>query len=66
MVRDVYAYHGAVDAASREKSVAEFSRPLLPRPAILVCTDRASRGMDFNKARVRKRKGRGCTADRSW
>lgn len=51
-LRKVYPYHGALDAATRESNIAEFSRPLLQMPVVLVCTDRASRGMDFDKAPV--------------
>lgn len=51
-VRKVYAYHGAVDPATRQGNVVEFSRPLLKLPVVLLCTDRASRGMDFDRAPV--------------
>jgi len=51
-MRSVYSYHGAIDGVTRERNIAEFSRILLQKPAILICTDRASRGMDFNKAHV--------------
>ncbi|KAJ1432680.1 P-loop containing nucleoside triphosphate hydrolase protein [Ochromonadaceae sp. CCMP2298] len=51
-MRSVHSYHGAVDAATRDANLIEFSRPLLTKPAILISTDRASRGMDFNKAHV--------------
>jgi ATP-dependent RNA helicase DDX18/HAS1 len=50
-----YAYHSAIDPATREANLREFSRPLLRQPAVLVCTDRASRGMDFSKAQVCRR-----------
>ena len=33
-------------------NIAEFSRPLLKVPVVLVCTDRASRGLDFESAPV--------------
>jgi len=51
-IRTVLAYHGAVDAESRETHVTDFSRQLLKKPVVLVCTDRASRGMDFDRAQV--------------
>jgi len=51
-LRSVLAYHGAIDAKSREEHVVEFSRRLLKKPVVLVCTDRASRGMDFDRAPV--------------
>lgn len=51
-VRSVYAYHGAIEATTREDNLWKFSRPLLRKPSVLICTDRASRGMDFNKAHV--------------
>ena len=51
-LRLVLAYHGAIDAKSREEHVVEFSRRLLKKPAVLICTDRASRGMDFDRAQV--------------
>jgi len=51
-VRKVFAYHGAVDPMTRQGNVVEFSRPLLKQPVVLLCTDRASRGMDFDRAHV--------------
>ena len=51
-LRVVYPYHGAIDAKTRGDHMTEFSRPLLKVPSVLVCTDRASRGMDFDKAQV--------------
>lgn len=51
--RKVLPYHGAIDAATRDSNLVEFCRPLLEQPAVLISTDRASRGMDFNKAHVR-------------
>lgn len=51
-VRSIYAYHGAIDAPTRQSNIVEFSRPLLKMPAILICTDRASRGIDFDRANV--------------
>ena len=51
-LRMVFPYHGAIDALTRERSITEFSRQLLKLPVVLVCTDRASRGLDFEKAPV--------------
>jgi ATP-dependent RNA helicase DDX18/HAS1 len=51
-VRAVLAYHGAIDTQQRQDNIREFSRGLLKQPVVLVCTDRASRGMDFDRARV--------------
>ena len=51
-VRSIYPYHGAIDGLGRQKNIVEFSRPLLKLPSILICTDRASRGIDFDRAQV--------------
>ena len=51
-LRMVYAYHGAVDSDTREDAIVQFSRRLLKVPVVLVCTDRASRGMDFDASPV--------------
>ena len=51
-LRTVFPYHGAVDTEARANAMREFCRPLLKLPSILVCTDRASRGMDFDRAQV--------------
>jgi len=51
-LRRVLPYHGAIDATMRESNIAEFSRRLLKVPVVLVCTDRASRGLDFDSAPV--------------
>ena len=51
-LRRVLAYHGAVDVQQRHANMNEFSRALLKKPVVLICTDRASRGMDFDRARV--------------
>ena len=52
-VRRVLAYHGAVDVQQRQENILAFSRANLSKePAVLICTDRASRGMDFDRARV--------------
>ena len=51
-LRSVLAYHGAIDTQQRQQNIRDFSKGLLKKPAVLVCTDRASRGMDFDNARV--------------
>ena len=53
----VFAFHGAIPAEARKKTISEFSSDddcgggdddgNEPLPRLLVCTDRASRGMDF-------------------
>ena len=52
----VYAYHNAMTAQARNDNLASFSRNTQGRPqrqdAILVCTDRAARGVDFEEAPV--------------
>lgn len=51
-LRDIYIYHSAIDPKKREDNLYQFSKPLLKRPSILICTDRTSRGLDFNRAYV--------------
>lgn len=51
-LRAVFPYHGAIDSQAREDNIVSFSRPLLKTKVVLVCTDRASRGMDFDRAEV--------------
>lgn len=51
-VRKVYCYHSAIDNKVREENLIAFSKPLLKVPVVMICTDRASRGMDFDKATV--------------
>ena len=50
----MWAYHGAISAEARKRALAAFVAPeddadadAAPLPRLLVCTDRASRGMDF-------------------
>lgn len=50
--RVILPYHGAVDADKREENLAAFAKPLLKEPHVLICTDRASRGMDFDRSFV--------------
>lgn len=50
--RVVLPYHSALDTDVRENNLNEFSRLLLKKPVVLISTDRASRGMDFNTVQV--------------
>jgi hypothetical protein len=43
---------GAIDIKARETNLMMFSKTLLTQPVVLVCTDRASRGLDFDSAPV--------------
>jgi len=50
-------YHSAVSAEGRQRALQQFAQPQAevgadgaPLPRLLVCTDRASRGMDFPQA----------------
>jgi ATP-dependent RNA helicase DDX18/HAS1 len=52
-IRSVYACHGAIDPKVREQSIQSFSKRNLKIPAVMICTDRASRGIDFDQANVR-------------
>lgn len=51
-VRDVCVYHSAVDGGSRDDAMDMFSKRLLHRPVVMICTDRASRGLDFDNIAV--------------
>jgi ATP-dependent RNA helicase DDX18/HAS1 len=51
-VREVLPYHSAVDDRTREDNLRQFSKSLLKKPVVLLCTDRAARGMDFSRAIV--------------
>jgi ATP-dependent RNA helicase DDX18/HAS1 len=51
-LRQVLAYHGAIDGRIRDDNVKNFGKPLLQKPVVLVSTDRASRGMDFSRSPV--------------
>ena len=49
---EVHAFHGAIPAAQRKATLAAFTAERPPAggvPRLLVCTDRASRGMDFDE-----------------
>lgn len=53
-VREIYPYHAAIDQKSRESNLESFCKPLIKMPVVLICTDRASRGLDFNKVKVKQ------------
>ena len=53
----LWVYHSAVNAEGRQRALQQFAQPQAqvgadgaPLPRLLVCTDRASRGMDFPQA----------------
>lgn len=48
---EVFAFHGAIPAEVRKRTLAAFTEPVHMGgvPRLLVCTDRASRGMDFKE-----------------
>ena len=48
----VLAYHSAIDAKVRYENLALFSQKLTSVPLVMICTDRASRGIDFNSLNV--------------
>eukprot|EP01032_Pedospumella_encystans_P013967 gene13967-16059_t len=50
--RTVLSYHGAIEGSTRDENLKDFSKQLLQRPVVLISTDRASRGLDFNQAQV--------------
>jgi ATP-dependent RNA helicase DDX18/HAS1 len=45
----VYAFHGAIPAEKRKATLEAFTGDGHGVPRLLVCTDRASRGMDFEE-----------------
>lgn len=51
-VRKILSYHSAIDTKVRLANLEEFTRKLLALPVVLICTDRASRGIDFNSFNV--------------
>ncbi|KAJ8610809.1 hypothetical protein CTAYLR_006434 [Chrysophaeum taylorii] len=54
-LRTVYAYHSALEKDARKRALAAFIDPQLDLtrdPTVLVCTDRASRGVDFGAVPV--------------
>ena len=51
-LRTIYPYHGGITTEVRTENLKSFSRTLLKTPVVLVCTDRASRGMDFDRNQV--------------
>ncbi|CAM9163271.1 unnamed protein product [Phaeothamnion confervicola] len=48
----VLAYHSAIERKSAEENLRQFARSNALRPVVMVCTDRSSRGMDFDRAEV--------------
>lgn len=46
------AYHSAIEPTAAAANLKEFGRSNALRPMILICTDRSSRGMDFEQAPV--------------
>ena len=50
--RQVLIYHSAIDNKIRDENMMSFSKRLLQKPVVMVCTDRASRGMDFDAVPV--------------
>jgi len=48
----VMPYHSAISPADRAKNLSLFSRSNCLVPMVLVCTDRTSRGVDFDMADV--------------
>jgi ATP-dependent RNA helicase DDX18/HAS1 len=51
-LREVFSYHSAIDSKQRKENLFLFTKTLLKKPVILICTDRASRGMDFSRTNV--------------
>lgn len=47
----VHAFHKAIPADARKRALADFTQADDGTPRLLVCTDRASRGMDFRDVR---------------
>ena len=53
-VRDVVVYHGAIENTDRDEALFKFSQKdeKLTKPIVMICTDRASRGLDFDSVAV--------------
>lgn len=51
-LRRILPYHGAIDTKQRQENVNQFSKALIDKSVVLVCTDRASRGMDFDQVHI--------------
>ena len=49
---DVKAYHNAMSAESRRENLRHFAQETPNLDSVLVCTDRAARGVDFDAAPV--------------
>ena len=47
--RSLLAYHSALPADARRRNLGTFAAASSRKPAVLVCTDRASRGVDFDE-----------------
>lgn len=52
-IYEVGAYHGAMNGESRRKSLKKFSKKSQEMDQVLICTDRAARGVDFEGEKVR-------------
>jgi ATP-dependent RNA helicase DDX18/HAS1 len=50
--RNVYSYHSAISEQNRNENMIAFTKKLLPAPVVMICTDRASRGIDFENINV--------------
>jgi ATP-dependent RNA helicase DDX18/HAS1 len=46
-VNKIYTYHGAMTPEARRENLAEFVRQEQDIDSVLICTDRAARGVDF-------------------
>jgi ATP-dependent RNA helicase DDX18/HAS1 len=51
-IRDIFSYHSAIENAQRKEHLVSFTKTLLKKPVVLICTDRTSRGMDFYRSQV--------------
>ena len=65
-MRKVFSYHSAIEYSQRDQAMKEFMHIQNPAlegleltfqqknnlPKVLICTDRASRGLDFGRAEV--------------
>jgi ATP-dependent RNA helicase DDX18/HAS1 len=53
-VRDVVVYHGAIGNSERDEALIKFSQndEELEKNIVMICTDRASRGLDFDSVAV--------------
>ncbi|GMH83646.1 hypothetical protein TrVE_jg11390 [Triparma verrucosa] len=51
-IYEVGAYHGAMNGASRTAALKKFSKKSHQTDQVLICTDRAARGVDFEGEKV--------------